>query len=147
VRHAEKDTTSPDRDMPLAAAGRRRARELARVLGEAGITTIYATPTRRAMETGAPLAERVGDSLRIVKDTAELVRRLETRHWGSRVLVIGHSDTVPDIVEALCGQRPRALPTSEYDRLYAVTLRRHGPPTVVMLRFGDPSPATPRAAP
>ena len=123
-------------DVPLTAKGEARAQELLRVAGDTGVDAVYATPTIRAMSTGKPLAAAIGDSLRIVYETPEIIRRLKTRHWGQVVVVVGHSDTVPQIVEGLTGTKVPPY-KNEHDLLYVVTLARDGRSTVVRLRYGE----------
>jgi broad specificity phosphatase PhoE len=65
VRHGETDWNRDGRiqgfaDVPLSAAGRAQARELAASLGERPIGAIYASDLRRARETAEPLAARLG---------------------------------------------------------------------------------------
>lgn len=137
TRHAEKDTRFRGPDTPLTAAGERRARELVRVLGESGVSVVFATPTRRATDTGAPMAAAIGDSVRIVPEVPGLIRRILRDHRGGRVLVIGHSNTVPEIIQALSGFRPPDQDEDEYDLLYVVTLSGSRPATVYSLRYGE----------
>ena len=140
VRHAEKDTVLLGSDPPLSAAGIVRARELARVLGDAGISAIYVTPWQRNRRTAQPLATRLGDSLIVVDAVDETVERLRTRHAGQTVLVVGHSNTVPQIVERLTGEAVPPFTEGEYDRLYVVTLVPGHPARVVRLRYGSGKP-------
>jgi broad specificity phosphatase PhoE len=142
VRHAEKDTTGTG-DVPLSAAGERRANELARMLADAHVTRIYATPTRRAMETGAPAARAIGDSVRVVDGTAGLLKRLRAQRPGDVVLVVGHTNTVPEIVEGLSGRRVPPFGDGEYDRMIVVVVTRPGAATVVTLRYGEQSQPLP----
>jgi broad specificity phosphatase PhoE len=138
VRHAEKNTAMLGHDVPLTEAGAARARELRRIAGDTGVDAIYTTPTQRAMQTAQPLASALGESLTVVYDTDETVRRLKTRHWGQVVVVVGHSDTVPQIVEGLTGKRVPAF-QAEFDLLYVVTLARDGRSTILRLHYGEKS--------
>lgn len=136
VRHAERNTTMLGHDVPLNDVGERRARELARIAGEAGVSAIYATPTIRARDTAAPLAARLGDTLTVVHDVGETVTRLKTRHWGRTVLVVGHSNTVPQIIAGLTGRKVPEF-VAEFDLLYVVTLARDGRSSIVRLHYGE----------
>lgn len=136
VRHAEKNTTLLGSDVPLSTAGALRARELARVLGEAAIDTIVVTPYQRTRQTAAPLAERLGDSLLVIDPVDETVRRLRTDLRGRTVLVVGHSNTIPAIVEALSGRKPPPFDEGEFDRLEVVTLIPGRPAAYVRMRYG-----------
>jgi len=136
VRHAEKSTTLLGHDVPLSTAGAIRARELARVMGDAGIDTIVVTPYQRNRQTVAPLAERLGDSLLVIDSVDETIRRLRDDFHGQTVLVVGHSNTVPVIVEALTGRKVPPFGDGEYDRLEVVTLTPGRPAAYVRLRYG-----------
>jgi len=137
VRHAEKNTAMLGHDVPLSDGGRRRAQTLARVAAEAGVTTIYVTPTLRAKQTAVPVAQLLGDTLTVIDSIDETVARLRTRHWGKTVLVVGHSDTVPQIIQSLTGRKAPAF-GAEFDVLYVVTLTRDGRSSVTRLRYGEP---------
>ncbi len=105
VRHAEKAGEPTDRDPELSEAGRERAAALARVLGDANIAAIYSTPFIRTEKTAAPLAEKLSLEVTITPITrtfvADLVATLQSQHAGETVLVVGHSNTVPQTITAL----------------------------------------------
>jgi len=42
----------------------------------------------------------------VVDDVAETVRSVRTRHWGGTALVVGHSNTIPDLIAGLTGRPP-----------------------------------------
>ena len=90
-------------------------------------------------QTALPLATAIGESLTVVDDVAETVRRLRTGHFGQTVLVVGHSNTVPDMVTALTG-RPFPTPGHlAHDGMWVVTLRRDGRASLLALRYGAPA--------
>jgi 2,3-bisphosphoglycerate-dependent phosphoglycerate mutase len=70
VRHAHAEWT-PDENRSLSSRGRADAEQVADVLGGVPITAIYASPARRARETVAPLAARLGLSIHILPDLRE----------------------------------------------------------------------------
>jgi broad specificity phosphatase PhoE len=113
-------TTAPA-DPLLSAAGQARAERLAQMLADAGITAIYATEFRRTQDTGQPLGAKLGVPVRPMpaKDTAGLVAKLKADHAKDVVLVIGHSNTVPDVIKALGGAAVTVGDT-EYDSLFIV---------------------------
>ncbi|HEX6170645.1 MAG TPA: histidine phosphatase family protein [Chitinophagaceae bacterium] len=132
VRHAEKETASagttmstPD-DPPLSAAGRIRAIELKEALRGKGIQYIYSTNTVRTISTAQPFAELRGTTkieTYNTRDSLDLfIQKLKEIEKGNS-LIVGHSNTVDDIVNKLCGETkiPADLPDSEYDNLYIVT--------------------------
>ena len=137
LRHAEKDRSVAD-DPPLTPAGSERARALADLLEEAGITAIHTTDFRRTRDTVLPLAGRIGQEpgiydARLLPVLAERIRSTPGRHVGS-----GHSDTTPDMVRLLGGEPgPPIEDEGENDRLYVLTLHPDGTATTVLLRYGE----------
>jgi broad specificity phosphatase PhoE len=140
VRHAEKDTLMLGSDPRLSAAGVVRAQELARVLANAKIDAIYTTPWQRNRLTAMPLTARLDDTLIVVDAIEETVERLRTRHYGQTVLAVGHSNTVPQIVEQLTGERVPAFVENDYDRLYVITLPPGRKGRLLALRYGAGRP-------
>ena len=145
VRHAEKMPPTVAADPPLSAAGFKRAQALAHALGAAEVSAIYTSERLRARQTALPLATKLGDSLRVVNgsDIPALARRIREECVGRTVLVIGHSDTVPLIVQELSGLYVPPMKDDEFDLLYVVTLFRDRPARVIRLRYGDAGRAAP----
>jgi probable phosphoglycerate mutase len=136
VRHAEKLDDS--RDPPLSDAGTARAEELARVLGDAGLTHVWSTDFNRTRSTAAPAAARAGLQVEVYDPSkaGEFVEQL--KRTPGRHLVVGHSNTTPALVELLGGAAGAAMTDTEYDRLYVVVVDPSGT-TSTMLRFGVPA--------
>jgi broad specificity phosphatase PhoE len=141
IRHAEKASTD-SLDPPLSAAGEDRAALLARIFAHAEasdrIGAIYVSPLVRNRMTAAPLAAAL--HLTPIEVPADDPRGLATRvlkdHPGGRVLVIGHTDTVPAIVAALSGDAQVAsIGALEYDRMYIVTVPGIGRANVLRLSY------------
>jgi broad specificity phosphatase PhoE len=141
VRHAERADDDP-RDPGLTSAGVVRAAELARILGDAGLTAVYSTPFRRTMDTAKPVADRARVPIQTYdpRDQDAMQAFIQTLRSGpGRILVVGHSNTTPALVQSLGGDPVATMPETEYDRLYIVTIGRDGAVSSVMLRFGAPS--------
>ncbi len=140
VRHAEKVMGTID-DPPLAADGVRRAERLAQMFGEVkagnGLDALYVSDTKRAQQTAAPLASRLGIKPLVypAPDVDGTVRKLLREHRGGRALVVGHSDTVPAMVQKLSGQSVPAIPDEEYDDIYVVTVPSFGRSSVLRLKY------------
>lgn len=138
LRHAEKASTLDDDDPVLSEAGQQRALRLAEVLGSERIDAIYVSDTRRAQLTAAPLAARLGRAVEVRsgQDIDGLIAEIGERHVGGRVVVVGHSNTVPSLVQKLTrGEARIELRDDQYDALFIVTVTRFGPPAVVTLRY------------
>lgn len=134
VRHAEK--TGPSGDVELSDAGKKRAECLARTLSDAGLAAIYTTEFKRTQATAEPAASKSGVTPTVVPgaDTKQLVAAL-IKESGKNVLVVGHSNTIPMIIEAL-GAGKVTIKDEEYDHLYIVTLV-NGQASLASLRYCD----------
>jgi broad specificity phosphatase PhoE len=117
MRHLQK-TEGPD--PALSEEGRANAGRLVELLRRDPPGAIYVSTTRRARETAAPLAARLGITPHEYDpaDTAALVERV--RGESGTVLIVGHSNTVPDIVERLGGERPAALGETDFGDVWHV---------------------------
>lgn len=128
VRHAEKADDGTE-DPPLTEAGTLRAAALADSLAPGGLDAVFVSSFRRTGLTAEPLAERLGVTPVVVPAmdgsdslTARTARQIRALPAGSRVLVVGHSNTIGPLVEALGGPETADLPDCQYDSLFEVTL-------------------------
>lgn len=149
IRHAEAEH-QPGGDPALTADGRTRAIELARVLVDTSLHAVYRTHYQRSRETAAQLPRKAGEKATVIEDVPATLAAVRAVPWGTTSLVIGHSNTVPDLVRGLTGT---ALPADEpiiYDRMWIVTLARDGTASLLRLHYGAPvavPPTPPPAAP
>ncbi len=142
IRHAEKDLNVSATDPPLTAAGQARAALLAQMFDDAKsighVDAIYVSTALRNKLTAAPLAERLGIPATVVSadDPKGLARRVLREHAGGRVLIVGHSDTVPEIVATLSGNSVIAeIGDEEYGTMYIVTVPRIGNANLLRLHY------------
>lgn len=136
VRHAEKE--GGGRDPQLSAAGAARAQALANLLRDAGVEQVHTTNFLRTRQTAEPVASLLGVEPQLYdpRDLAGLAERLQS--VGGRHLVVGHSNTTPDLVKRLGGDPgPHLEEATEFDRLYIVTLSEQGRVETVRLHYGD----------
>lgn len=148
VRHAEKAWWPTERDLdalqPLSAEGMARAGALAARLKASGIAAVYTSRTTRTLQTGAPLAEVAGlpitsDDATIKPDQmAAFLDRLREKHAADRaVLLVGHSNTIPELLVRLGAQpdcfarlgitgRSGSLLIEGYEGLWKIDLKRQG---------------------
>ncbi len=145
VRHAEK-AQAPADDVALSAKGHERASALVDVLAHARLEGIVTTQFRRTKETAAPVARtrgltpivvRAGDDAGLhAADVAAAVRRA-----GTTVLVVGHSNTVPAIIEALGGPSLAELCDAEYAKLFILALAPGQAARLTLAHYGASDPA------
>jgi len=114
------DTPAGQSDPDLLPAGRTRAAHLAQALNGKSIKRIFVSDFKRTRQTAAPLAdaEHIPVETYDPADTPAIVAR--ARAAKRTVLIVGHSNTVPDIVEQLGGDRPEALRHEDFGDLWAI---------------------------
>jgi phosphohistidine phosphatase SixA len=131
VRHAEKAVNAGGAammagDPPLSEAGQRRAAALLDVLKDAGIHYIFSTNTLRTKSTAEPLRVyfRLITEIYAAKPDSAFITRL--KGIKKNTLIVGHSNTVDDIVNGLCNavKVPGDLNDSEYDNLFVIKYKR-----------------------
>jgi broad specificity phosphatase PhoE len=143
VRHAEKAIDSNEPGVPLSEEGQARAERLADTLKNAGVTAIYATDTERARRTAEPLARALRLDVRIYepRDASGkpapriLIDRLRKEEPRGIVLVVGHANTVPDLLSALGHAGKIEIPSTRYDDLFIAVPKPDGVPAVLRLRY------------
>jgi broad specificity phosphatase PhoE len=118
MRHL--DTPEGERDPDLTAQGQRRAALLADWFRSDRPAAIYVSDFRRTRQTAGPIAARLGLTAIVydVRDTPGLIARV--RAGPLPALVVGHSNTVPDIVEALGGTRPAPLVHADFGDIWTI---------------------------
>jgi 2,3-bisphosphoglycerate-dependent phosphoglycerate mutase len=127
VRHAEKLAIDPkDKDPELSDEGKLRAQALLKELKGEEIDSIFATNYKRTKLTGFPLADKIGISVRTY-DPAKI--KILAKEWmgnakGKNLLIVGHSNTVLEIIEAFGGSKPvKELTDDDYDYLFELTIK------------------------
>lgn len=131
VRHAEK--ASVGQDPELTPQGHARARTIAAILARAGITDVFSTPTRRTRATAQPLAERIGAEVQLYDPRAPKLLVEKVKALSGPVVVVGHSNTLTDLVRLFGGAPGADIGDDEYDRLYQLTPAAGGAVRTVLL--------------
>ncbi len=135
VRHAERADAggTAERDPKLSATGEARAQVLAQTLRDARIHAVYATEFQRTQSTAKPLADLLKVPVKIFRasDTAALVEALKAAKENA--LVVGHSNTLPEIMSALGIAQPLTLSENVYDDLFLVP--REEPARLIHLHY------------
>ena len=136
VRHAERADSGAGgmaSDPTLSAAGRARAIRLAEVLKDTKLTAVFATEFKRTQQTAAPTAKAQHLTVTTVPadETATLVNKLKAATGA--VLVVGHSNSVPEVLTALGVTTSIKIDDAEFDNLFIVITDT--PPRFVRLRY------------
>jgi broad specificity phosphatase PhoE len=119
VRHLH--TPEGQRDPDLLPEGRAAAQRLAAMLESEPPAVIYVSHYKRTAQTAAPIAARLGLTPLVYDpaDTPALAARVRQGPWP--VLIVGHSNTVPDIVAALGGARPAPLTHPDFGDVWRIS--------------------------
>lgn len=138
VRHAEKDNDGT-KNPPLIEAGLIRAQALADMLRETKIQALYSTNYIRTTSTLAALAEQ--KQLTIKKYTAfdfDELKQLCDTHAGETIVISGHSNNIPWIVNMLTGEGSLSdFDEKDYDNLIIVSLSKSGKGKFIHLNYGE----------
>jgi phosphohistidine phosphatase SixA len=148
VRHAEKGAAQTN-DPDLTESGRKRAEELAHVLKDANVKAIYTSQVIRTQHTAEPLATALGITITAIpvqmsisnprEVSQESIRGITDKiysHSGENALIVGHSNTIPEIIRALGGDHIPTIDETAYDDLFVVTMYTHEKSIVTHLNYG-----------
>ena len=132
VRHAEKASTGGN-DPELSVAGQKRAEALARILKDSRITAVFVTNFKRTQQTAAPTAKEAHLSPTVLPagDIPGLVKKL--RASNGNALVVGHGNTIPDLVKELGIATSITIPEDDYTEIFVVSLT--DPPQLLRLHY------------
>ncbi len=121
VRHAEKAITAGN-DPDLSVAGQKRAEALARILKDSQISAVLVTEFKRTQKTAAPTARAAHVTPTVVpaNDVPGLIGKL--RALNGNALVVGHGNTIPELVKALGVATPISIPDDDYTEILVVSL-------------------------
>jgi broad specificity phosphatase PhoE len=141
TRHAEKADYSSDPG--LSIEGAHRAIALSELPVTQEVNEIYTTSYRRTIETALPLAQRLGILSRTVNFTGShaalraLTDDLLDSAKAGTVLVVGHSNTVPLIIQSLGGPSDIFLTEEDFGDLFILTIDGEGRVSLERERYGD----------
>ncbi len=131
VRHGEK--ASVGQDPELTPQGQARAQAIAAILSRTGITAVFSTPTQRTRQTAQPLAQRIGLEVQLYDPRAPKALVEKVKALSGPVLVVGHSNTLPELVRLFGGAPGADIGDDEYDRVYQLTPASGGAVRTVLL--------------
>lgn len=126
VRHAEKDVSdTKDPDPELSAVGGQRAEALMKTLKGKNVDSIFVTQYKRTKLTAFPLSDKIGLPMKVYNPSKqkEFAEGLLKHAEGKKVLVVGHSNTVLELIEAFGAKKPVGeLSDDDYDYLFEVNV-------------------------
>jgi broad specificity phosphatase PhoE len=119
VRHAEK-ASAGGKDPELSVEGQKRADALANILKDSQITAVFVTEFKRTQDTAAPTARAAHIIPTVIpaNDIGVLAEKL--RALDGNALVVGHGNTIPDLLKALGIATPVSIPENDYAEIFAV---------------------------
>ena len=120
VRHAEKSANGNDPD--LSTAGQERAEGLARIMKDAEIAAIFTTEFKRTQETAAPTAKECDVSPTVVPADQISALAEKLRALKGNALVVGHGNTIPNLVKALGIEIAVDVPENDYSELFVIIM-------------------------
>lgn len=141
VRHAE--TTGAGGNPSLSAEGLIRADDLANALSNVELSAVYSTNFNRTRETATATANDQGLSVQIYDafNIPAFSDQLIESYKGKSVLVVGHSNTTPQLLNALTKSGSFIVfDENTYDNLYIVNVKITGETVVYHLEYGEDTP-------
>lgn len=121
IRHAE--TTGPGPDPGLSAIGLGRVDNWTVLFQDITFSAFYSTDFNRTRQTIEPIAAS-NDQEVILYDPANFsLADVVLEHTGGNVLIVGHSNTIPPLINAYLGSAVYPnMSEIEYGNLYKITV-------------------------
>ncbi|WP_229458939.1 phosphoglycerate mutase family protein [Massilia glaciei] len=141
VRHAEKESVG--KDPALTDAGQARARNIAATLRKVGVAQIYSTALMRTQMTAKPLATLLAVPVRTYDPSRQAEFATQLKALPGNTLVVGHSNTLTELVRLLGGEPGADIADTEYDRLYQLAIDKDGSVTTVLMHSIPGAPPAP----
>ena len=119
----------------LSPKGIARAKRLALMLAESGVSQAYSSDAKRTHATLSPLKEKLGDALVITEASAaapggptahvqEIVAAISALPAAAVAIVVSHSNTVGPIIAGLGGGAIASIAETEFDKLFISQARQ-----------------------
>lgn len=129
IRHAEKVDPNA-KDPALSNVGKQRALHLIDLFNYAKPSAIFTTQFQRTQLTAAPLSKSINVPITVLAINAEntaqypalLLKQICALPKNATVLVVGHSNSIPAIVEDWSHEPVKAIGDDEYNRFFIINL-------------------------
>ncbi|SIQ73683.1 Broad specificity phosphatase PhoE [Chryseobacterium sp. RU37D] len=137
VRHAEKDLSDKTNTNPdLSSVGKNRAEKLALELKKIKFSAAYSTPYNRTQQTLKPIT--LQNSIEITsyepRENKKLAEEILKRYQGKNVIIAGHSNTIPLLLEAFGSNAPFEISEDDYSNIFHVKINK-GKTTLKSLKY------------
>lgn len=138
TRHAEK--LAVGKDPKLSDKGQQRAQALALKLVDVELDSIYSTDYQRTQMTAQPVAASKGLEVTSYNLPIKLLAaKILKLHDKDNVLVVGHSNTTPELIAALGIETPIVIEHHQYGDLFIIEFF-NGKPQLSRSKFGESTP-------
>ncbi len=124
IRHAEKDRSDPSNSNPeLTLEGRQRAQRWSAVFERIALDAVYSTNYLRTIQTASPTAEAHHIAIQFYDPRALYSEEFKASTTGQNVLIVGHSNTIPELANAILGEQQfENIPDDINSYLYVITV-------------------------
>jgi len=122
ARHAEKMAIGNNPE--LTEIGQSRANNIAQQLSNTGITHIFSTDYKRTLQTATPLAQKLNLQIQSYNPARLVAFAQQLKTIEGKILVIGHSNTTPELTQLLSGQQVNKINENDYDDLFQVIINQ-----------------------
>ncbi|HEY9168906.1 MAG TPA: phosphoglycerate mutase family protein [Lutibacter sp.] len=125
IRHAEKvRENSADENPDLNERGYLRAENWEKVLQHVPFDAIYSTDYKRTLNTAEPIVKKLNLAPIIYNPQKVDFDLFQLENEGKNVLIVGHSNTIPQFVNGLIHQQKYLeMDDAEFSHLYIVTIK------------------------
>jgi len=132
IRHAEKDRSTTD-NPSLMAKGKNRATHWATYFSTIPLDAVYSTDYNRTKETAAPTAKEKSLTIQLYNPDSLYDAAFQQETKGKTVLIVGHSNTTPALVNTIIGERKhQQISDTENGMLYKVVIPETGETVVTV---------------
>ena len=124
IRHAEKDRSDLENKNPnLNEKGKLRALKWVEILYGINFDKIYSTNYNRTIQTVSPISKKLNIDVSIYSPSALSYKEFILKNYGNKVLVVGHSNTIPGFVNGLINEKVyEQINDLNNSNLYSVTI-------------------------
>ncbi len=123
IRHAEKDRSALGQDPSLTNIGLERATNWAKIFTPIKFDQIYSTEYKRTQQTALPTASEKNLEIQSYDPDNLYNEVFKTKTKGKTVLIVGHSNTTPALVNTIFGeQKYDQINDRDNGKLFIVTL-------------------------